>query len=114
MSTPVFQAPRVLANLRLDKVDSTGNVVLPLDPSSARPSALSFSDGMIWFGFVINDSDIKTLQPGEEVTCWVSLFNHEGALESFPRGASLLFGDGVATRGVVKIFSLETSPDRLP
>ena len=113
MSTPVFPAPRVLTNLRLDEVSSTGDVVLPLDSSNARPSALSLSNGMIWFGFVINDFHIQTIQPGEEVTCWVSFFNHEGALKSFPPGASFLFGDGVATRGVVKIVATETEPDRV-
>lgn len=71
--------------------------------NNARPMALSRRGGELWYGFVINDSTIDVILPGETVTCVVSFLNHEDAQHAFPRGSSILFGDGVSTRGVLRL-----------
>lgn len=110
MNDHAFPVRRALVDLRLDKIDSSGNSVSPMDSSNARPLVVSLSRGMVWFGFILNEAGGRVIQPGEQVSCWISFFNHDGAMEDFPTGASFLFGDGVATRGVINIVSFDSKP----
>nr|WP_313225669.1 hypothetical protein [Stenotrophomonas pavanii] len=91
------------AEIHLDMVDSLGGPVLEMRQNSARPMALSRRGGELWYGFVINDSTVDVILPDERVACVVSFLNHEDAQHAFPRGASILFGDGVSTRGVLRL-----------
>lgn len=99
------EMPRTLVDLSLDQVDSRGASVLPLDHSTARPSAVSMEGGVTWYGFVLNDSAVDTVHPGQTVRCWISFFNEIDSKVAFPVGSSAVFGDGVATRGVIRIRS---------
>lgn len=91
------------AEIHLDVVDSLGRPVREMRQSNARPMALSRRGSELWYGFVINDSAIDVILPGQTVTCVVSFLNHEDAQHAFPPGASILFGDGVSTRGVLRL-----------
>jgi len=44
-----------------------------------RPMALSRRGGELWRGFVINDSAVESISPGQSVACLVSFLNHEDA-----------------------------------
>jgi len=55
----------------------------------------------------MNDPAVPVIEPGTTVTCTISFINHDGAAEALHSGASFLFGDGAATRGVVKILSFD-------
>lgn len=109
MNDRAYPMRRAFVELRLDEVDSSGKNVSPLDSSNARPSAVSLSPGMVWFGFVLNEAAGRVIQPGEQASCWISFLNHEGAMEAFPPGASFLFGDGVSTRGVINIVAFDSA-----
>lgn len=107
MGSPRVGMARMCVDLSLDAVDSRGGVVQPLDCANARPSALSIDGGMTWYGFVLNDSSVDVINPGQTVSCWVSFFNDVDSVSAFPIGASALFGDGVSTRGVIRIKAIE-------
>lgn len=68
------------AEIHLDMVDSLGGPVLEM-----------------------RQNTVDVILPGERVACVVSFLNHEDAQHAFPRGASILFGDGVSTRGVLRL-----------
>lgn len=91
------------AEIHLDTMDSSGEPVRAMLQKHWRPMALSRRDGELWYGFVINDNAVESLLPGQSVTCMVSFLNHEGAQHAFPPGASILFGDGCITKGVLKL-----------
>jgi len=61
----------------------------------------------MWYGFVIKDSTIDLIEPGKTETCSISFLNHEGAKDVFECGASILFGDGAVTKGVLRILSFD-------
>lgn len=61
----------------------------------------------MWYGFVINDESIKLMQPGTLVSCTISFINHDRAKEAFCSGASIPFGDGASTKGVIRIVRLD-------
>jgi len=90
------------AEIHLDVLDSSGGPVRTVMPKIWRPLAISHLQDLA-YGFVINDSTIESILPGETVTCTVSFINHEDAQHVFPRGEPILFGDGVVTRGVLKL-----------
>lgn len=104
-------SPRILVDLSLDAVDSKGEAVLPLS-ETARPSALSMGRSTRWHSFVLNDLAVATVEPGQTVRCWISFFNHVDCRSAFPVGASVLFGDGVSTRGVFRVKELEDDAGR--
>jgi len=98
---PAMQPIR--AELRLDVVDSSGNPTFEMRPADARPMAVSVRKNNMWFSFCINDTTVVAVLPGTAVTCNISFINHVDAMQEFPRGASVLFGDGVATKGVLRL-----------
>lgn len=63
------------AEIHLDMVDSLGGPVLEMRQNNARPMALSRRGGELWYGFVINDSTVDVILPGERVACVVSFLN---------------------------------------
>ncbi|OEY99813.1 hypothetical protein BIY45_14845 [Stenotrophomonas sp. BIIR7] len=83
--------------------DSSGEPVPVMLQKYWRPMALSRRGSELWFGFVINDSSVESISPGQTVQCTVSFLNHEDAQHIFPAGASILFGDGIITKGVLKL-----------
>ncbi len=91
------------AEIHLDVTDSSGEPVQEMLQKYWRPMALSRRGGELWYGFVINDSTVESISPGQSVTCLVSFLNHEDAQHAFPPGASILFGDGVTTKGVLRL-----------
>lgn len=91
------------AEIHLDVTASSGEPVREMLPKYWRPMALCRSKGELWYGFVINDSSVESISPGQSVTCMVSFLNHEDAQNAFPTGASILFGDGFTTRGVMRL-----------
>ncbi|MDY0981729.1 MULTISPECIES: hypothetical protein [Stenotrophomonas] len=98
---PAMQPVR--AELRLDLVDSSGNPTHEMRPADARPLAVSVRKNHPWFSFCINDTTVGAVLPGTAVTCSISFINHVEAMEEFPRGASVLFGDGAVTKGVLRL-----------
>jgi len=74
-----------------------------MQADSARPLALSMDREHTWYTFVINDETVDKISPGEQVTCSVSFVNAPDAEKAFHPNTSILFGDGVATRGVMRI-----------
>lgn len=107
MDTPFPNLRPVHVELRLDSVDSHGRAVAAMNAPTARPMAFTISPQPMWFGFVLNDPSIRVIEPGTAVTCTISFINHDGATEALHVGSSSLFGDGVATRGVIKIVNLD-------
>lgn len=93
----------IRAELRLDVVDSSGNPTFEMRPADARPMAVSVRKNNPWFSFCINDTTVAAVLPGTAVTCNISFINHVDAMGEFPRGASVLFGDGVVTKGVLRL-----------
>jgi len=77
--------------------------VVAMEASTARPMALSLDRKPTWYTFVINDRIVKKISPGQTVSCAISFVNHEDAAVIFHPSASILFGDGVCTRGVIRI-----------
>lgn len=102
---PALRPVRV--ELCLDAVDSCGRTVMALNASTARPMAYAFGVEPMWYGFVLNDPAMPVIEPGATVTCTISFLNHDGAIEALHGGASVLFGDGSSTKGVIKIVSLD-------
>jgi len=107
MTIPYPNLKPVRVDLQLDAVDSCGLPVGDMAASSARPMALSLKGEPLWYGFVINDEFIDVVQPGTLASCTISFLNHDGAKEAFCSGASILFGDGASTKGVIRIVSLD-------
>lgn len=103
MNIPYPNLVSVRAEILLDAVDSKGRDVFEMVEESARPMALAIGQEPVWYGFVMNDESVKRIAPGSFVVCCVSFLNHDGAREVFPVGASILFGDGFSSRGVIRI-----------
>jgi len=97
----------VCVELRLDAIDSCGRAVGAMHASTARPMACAFGAEPMWYSFAMNDPAVTVIEPGTTVTCIISFINHDGAIQAMHRGASVLFGDGACTRGVIKIISFD-------
>lgn len=107
MSTPYPNLKPVLVELRLDEVDSRGGAVAEMLASTARPMALSISPELMWYSFVLNDRAITHIAPGTRAHCTISFVNHDGAKEVFRCGTVAAFGDGSATRGLIRIIRFD-------
>lgn len=107
MPVPYPNLKPVRVELQLDAVESRGLPVGEMVASTARPMALSLKAEPMWYGFVINDASIESIQSGTKVTCTISFITHESAREAFSAGASVLFGDSVSTKGVIRIIGFE-------
>jgi hypothetical protein len=107
MSTPYPNLKPVLVELRLDEVDSRGGVVAEMIASTARPMALSISPELMWYSFVLNDRAITRITPGTRAHCTISFVNHDGAKEVFQCGTVAAFGDGSATKGLIRIIRFD-------
>lgn len=103
MRSTRHDVPASLVEMTLDAVDSRGVPVRSLLVSNGRPSALLVGSSPLWFGFIINDREVDEVEPGQTLQCLISFYNHEEASQVFPLGASVLFGDNVSTRGVIKV-----------
>lgn len=90
-----------LAEVHLDATDSSGEPVRPMLPKLSRPMAMSRLHNL-WCGFVINDSSVESIPPGQSMTCTVSFLNHQDAHHAVPRGAPFVFGDGFISKGVLR------------
>lgn len=89
------------ALLRLDEVDSSGRATLPIEVVSARLMALSLKSKGMWFGFVIKDAETAVISPGSSVFAKIVFLDGPGAREAFRPSSSVLFGDGVDSRGTL-------------
>ena len=101
------EATAFLAEIQLDRVDSAGNATLTMHAEHARPMALCRCNGDMWYSFVLNDNSIDPILPGQATTCLVSFVNNEEVRKVFPVAASFLFGDGVVTKGALRILSFD-------
>ncbi len=101
------EAITYLAEIQLDRVDSAGNATVTMHAEIARPMALCRRNGDMWYSFVLNDTSIDPILPGQATTCLVSFVNSEEAREAFPMTASILFGDGAVTKGTLRILSFD-------
>ncbi|MGH8039149.1 MAG: hypothetical protein ACREPD_15525 [Stenotrophomonas sp.] len=100
---------RTQVTVELDVTDSNGQLVHPVDWRISRPMALSIGIQKVWYEFVLNDLHIDRVLPGQSVSCDVSFLDHEGAKMRFHRGASVIFGDGAATKGVIRVISFDSN-----
>lgn len=93
--------PQAMAVLRLDATDSLGAPTVPIQVFPARLMALSLQPKPLWFGFVVTES--PRITPGTVTRVPITFLDEEGARKVFHAGSSILFGDGVRTRGVLVI-----------
>ncbi|MCD9088699.1 hypothetical protein [Stenotrophomonas sp. SY1] len=93
----------ISAYIFLDMIDSMGRATRVIDPSTARLMALHVSESPIWYGFFIKESAETSLLPGNGYSVELYFLDDQGSKESFPRGASILFGDGISTRGFIRL-----------
>lgn len=91
------------AEIYLDETDSSSEPVSVMLQRYWRPMALSRRGSEPWFGFVINDSSVESISPGQTVKCTVSFLNHEDARKISQAGASILFGDGIIAKDVLRL-----------
>lgn len=91
------------AELTLDAVDSCGREGRPIEVGNSRLMAQVLHPESIWYGFVVTAADEKDLLPGGTWTVKVAFLDDPGARQAIPRRASVLFGDGVCSRGVLII-----------
>lgn len=89
------------AVIHLDAVDSSGALCGSINFSHARLMALSVREKDLWYGFVITESRADTLNPNESAVVTIAFFNELGARSVFPLNASILFGDGINSRGFI-------------
>lgn len=94
--------PQAVAVLRLDAEDSSGAATAPISVFPARLMALALHPQPIWFGFVVIESG-SPITPGVVTRVPIAFLDEEGAQKTFHAGASVLFGDGVRTRGTLAI-----------
>ena len=103
MAIPYPNLKPIRVEIRLDTVDSCGHPVVSMKASTARPMALAFGPEPMWYGFVLNDASASVIESGTSVACAISFINHDDATTALHCGASFLFGDGVSTKGVIRI-----------
>lgn len=89
------------AVIHLDTIDSSGALCGEINFSHARLMALSVREKDLWYGFVITESRVDILNPGGSAVVTIAFLNELGAGSVFPLNASILFGDGVNSRGYV-------------
>lgn len=87
--------------LTLDQVDSEGREGRPIHVQSERLMALSLRVKSTWFGFILKGVDTSIINPGQSVHVDAVFLDDVGAREAFPLNTSILFGDGVSSRGVL-------------
>lgn len=63
----------------------------------------SFKNNGLWFGFVITRCDDDLLAPGSKSLVEMTFINSSDAELVFPLNSSLLFGDGVVSKGVIML-----------
>jgi hypothetical protein len=96
-------APQAVAVLRLDLNDSSGTPTDPIHAFPARLMALSLGPQPLWLGFVVTDEPMSPIGPGMNARVQIAFLDEESARKTFRVGSSILFGDGVITRGVLLI-----------
>lgn len=94
--------PQARAVLRLDVTDSSGASTAPIEVFPARLMALSLHPQPLWFGFVVTESS-SPITSGTIARVPIAFLDEESARKMFHPGSSVLFGDGVRTRGVLVI-----------
>lgn len=93
------------AVIHLDTVDSSGALCGVVNFSHARLMALSVREKDLWYGFVVTESKVDTLNPGESAVVTIAFLNELGASSVFPLNASILFGDGINSKGFIVLTS---------
>jgi hypothetical protein len=89
--------------ISLDRVDSSGAQTSPLNLDALRLMAYSIKDRGVWYGFVVTASKFDQLNSGEKTVSEISFINGDDARFTFITGSSVLFGDGVRSKGVMSI-----------
>lgn len=105
MSMKYPNMTRLRAIIHLDLVDSAGGVVVAMDEVVSHPMAVSLAKELVWYGFVLNDEVVNSISPGCSACCDISFLNDAEARNTFAPGASFLFGDGLVTKGVMRVIS---------
>lgn len=96
----------IVADLTLDLFDSNGKPSSPIIVASSRMMALSLKAGGMWFGFVVREARDARITPGSTARVKLAFLDPEGARNALPNNASILFGDGVVSRGVLTLREL--------
>ncbi|UOV05977.1 hypothetical protein MUU75_04595 [Pseudoxanthomonas mexicana] len=92
--------PQAFGILRLDDVESDGKQGRPISVGSDRLMALSVQAEPLWFGFVVAGEGQK-IMPGGEQHVGIAFLDEQGARKSFPLHVSILFGNGICSRGTL-------------
>lgn len=91
----------VAADLTLDLFDSDGKPSKPIIVASSRMMALSLKAGGVWCGFVVCEAADARIVPGCTARVKLAFLDADSARSTLPSNASILFGDGVVSLGVL-------------
>lgn len=95
----------VTVDLTLDLIDSEGKPSNPIIVTYSRLMALRLKAGEpgLWYGFIVSEALVSEIVPGCTARVKLAFLDNDGAMAAFPNNASVLFGDGVASQGVLVI-----------
>jgi hypothetical protein len=91
------------ALLHLDECSSDGARNNDFNLDRARLMALAIRDNCVWYGFVISRCGESKLRAGETVLVEVTFLNGSEAELVFNLKSSIIFGDGVNSKGTVTL-----------